>query len=269
MLTLVIGIAVAALCSAAAAPTLGTGWAIFLGFVGFLVPAIVINLLVKKRMERIFNDVQSNVEEMQAQMRRKINMMQTKMVSGGKGLQKRLEKEQAKAIRDAIKILDRVTPLRKWNLLAARQENTLRAQMHFQIKEFEKADEYFKKCFIMDSLTLAMKLVRQYKNENLEAVEKGFKKGVKRFKDEQATILYALYSWMLVKEERIDDALALLVEGKDKTDDETLRANWEHLANGRLRRFSNAALGDQWFALHLETPKPVKVKQRFGSKRIR
>lgn len=269
MLTLVIGIAVAALCSAVAAATLGTGWAIFLGIIGFLVPAIVINLLVKKRMEAIFNDVQSHVEEMQDQMRRKINMMQTKMVSGGKGLQKRLEKEQAKSIREAIKILDRVSPLRKWNLLAERQENTLRAQMHYQIKEFEKADEYFKKCFIMDPLTLAMKLSRQYTNEGFEPIEKAFKKGVKRFKDEQASILYALYSWILVKEERIEDAVAILSEGKDKTENETLKANWEHLANGRLRRFSNAAMGDQWFALHLETPKPVKVKQRFGGKGLR
>jgi tetratricopeptide (TPR) repeat protein len=269
VLTLVIGIAVAALCSAVAGPTLGIGWAIFLGFVGFLVPAVVINLLVKKRMETIFNAVQTEVEEMQDQMRRKVNMMQTKMVSGGKGLQKRLEKEQAKSIRDAIKILDRVAPLRKWNLLAQRQENTLRAQMHYQIKEFEKADEYFKKCFVMDPLTLAMKLTRQYKTDGVEAVEKGFEKGVKRFKDEQATILYALYSWILLKEERADDALVLLDEGKDKTEDETIRTNWEHIANGRLRRFSNAGLGDQWYALHLETPKPVKVKQRFGSKRLR
>jgi len=51
---------------------------------------------------------------------------------------------------------------------------------------------------------------------------------------------------------------------KDETENEVLRSNWEHLANGRVRRFSNAGLGEQWYALMLETPKPVKVRQRRG-----
>ena len=42
----------------------------------------------------------------------------------------------------------------------------------------------------------------------------------------------------------------------------------EHLVNGRVRRFSNAPFGEQWYALHLEKPKPVKVRQR-GKRRFR
>jgi len=244
------------------------GWGITLGVVGFVLAAIPLNLWMKKRLEALFIDVQSKVEGTQDKLRRKITMMQTKMVSGGKGLQRRMEKEQAQGIRDALKTLDQVKRLQKWNFLAERQANTIRAQLCYQIKDFENADRYFKKCLVMDPLTLAMKMARLYKLSGAEAVEKPFRKGIKRFKDEQATILYALYSWVLVKENRVSDAVALLNDAKDKTEDETLRLNWEHLANNRVRRFSNAGLGDQWYALHLETPKPVKMRQRMG-KRLR
>ncbi len=270
MLTLIIGLTVAAAAGIAMHVAVGgVGWSILVGILAFLLVTILINLVMKKRLERVFAEVQGEVEGTQDKLRRKINQMQTKNVSGGKGLQRRMEKEQADGIRKALKKLDRVVPLQKWNFLAQRQANTLRAQLYFQIKEFEKADTCFEKCLILDALTLAMKMVRLYKRGEMEKVEKAFKRGVKRYKDEDGTILYALYTWILVKEDRVEDAVAILEDGKEKTEDETLRINWEHLANKRVRRFSNAPLGDQWYALHLETPKPVKVKQRMGGRRFR
>jgi len=264
VLTLLIGLVVGAAAAAAAGASLSTGWVVLFGILGFLVATILINLWIKKRLEGVFEGVQKQVEETQEQLRRKINMMQTKNVSGGKGMQRRMEKEQATGIRQALKQLEAVAPLHKWNFLAQRQANTLRAQLYYQIKEFENADRCFRKCLIMDPLTLAMKMARDYAHGEMDQVEKAFRKGVKRYKDDKGVMLYALYSWMLVKEDRIDDAVALLNDGKEKTEDETLRTNWEHLANGRVRRFSNAGLGDQWYALHLEIPKPVKVRQRMG-----
>jgi tetratricopeptide (TPR) repeat protein len=234
---------------------------------GFFGTSLIINLRVKKKLEAVFTDVQNHVQEVQDQLRRKITMIQNKNMSGGKGLQKRIEKEQADGIREALKIVDKADPLGRWNLLAQRQANTLRAQLCYQIKDFEKADRYFEKCLVMDPVTLAMKMARQYQNRDMDALKKAFKKGVKRFKDEKGVLIYALYTWILVQEERIDDAVAILDDAKEKTEDETLRTNWEHLANGRVRRFSNAGLGEQWYALHLEAPKPVKVRQqRFGGK---
>ncbi len=279
MLTIVIACMVGIGAGVLADIWLNPYWSMGIGFIACAASAVGMNLLIKKRMELLFGNVQQKVEETQDQLRRKINMMQAKMTSGGKGLQRRMEKEQAAGIREAIKELDHVRSLYKWNLLAERQVNTMCAQMYYQIKEFDNADKCFKKCFIMDSLTLAMKMTRQYsrkdeaekpenaetnKEAKLKELGKAFNKGVKRFKDEQGIILYALYSWILVKEQRIDEAIEVLNDGKEKTEDETIRSNWEHLVNGRTRRFSNAGLGDQWYAMHLENPKPIKVKQRFG-----
>ena len=272
MLTLLVGalIGLAAGSALTLLTPLSVIWGVVLGVLGFIATGIIINLVLKKRLEAVFTGVQGLVEGQQADLRRKINLMQTKMTSGGKGLQRRMEKEQAAGIRQALKHLEQAEPLFKWNILARRQTNTLRAQLHYQIKEFDQADAYFEKCFIMDPLTYTMRMARVYAHAEPERLEKMFRKGLRRFKDEHATLLYALYSWILVKEKRIDEAVALLNEGKGKTEDETIRANWEHLANGRLRQFSNAGIGEQWYALHLETPKPIKVRQRFGSgKRLR
>ncbi len=64
----------------------------------------------------------------------------------------------------------------------------------------------------------------------------------------------------------MDEAIDVLLAGKDKYDSDVLRKNWEHLVNGRERQFSNAGFGDLWYSLHLETPKPVRVKQRRSGK---
>jgi len=242
-------------------------WASFAGLGGLIAGMAPLNLLMRKRIQAIFDAVQQHVDESQNKLRRKINLMQQKNVAGGKGLQRRKEKEQAEGIRESIRILDQMNTLYKWAPLARRQANTLRAQLYFQIKEFEQADKCFEKCLIMEPVTLAMKMTRLYKLKKTAELEKTFKKGIKRFKDDKATLLYALYSFILVKEKRIDEAVALLDEGKKSTENEIILGNWDHLANGRIKHFSNAGFGDQWYSLHLETPKSVRVKQRFGGGR--
>jgi tetratricopeptide (TPR) repeat protein len=245
------------------------GWPVFIGLGAFFGTTIPINLWLKKRLEALFGRVQTAIEESQGALRRKINLLQSKMAGGGKGLQKQLEKEQAESIHAALAMLDSIRPYYKWSVMAERQANTVRAQLHYQIQEFEQADACFKKCLIMDPLTLAMKTARSYEQGDIEAVEKACRKGVKRYKDEKGVILYALHSWVLVKVNRVEDAIKLLAKAKDETENATLKANWEHLANGRVRHFSNAGLGDQWYALHMEVPKPVKVKQRALGGRFR
>lgn len=240
-------------------------WNSVLGVLGFMGTTILINLLMRKRLEAIFKDVQTSVMDTQERLKRKITMLQNKM-QGGPKLQAMIEKEQAESIRETIKILDRVAPLKKWNVLAVRQADTLRGQLLFQIKDFEAADPFLDKALVLEPLTLAMQMTRWYKRGKMDDVSKAFKKGVKRFKDDKATLIYALYSWILVAEGRQDEAVVVLDEGKTKTENETLKQNWDHLVNNRPKRFSNAGLGEQWYALYLEQPKAqiVRTQAVFG-----
>jgi tetratricopeptide (TPR) repeat protein len=182
-----------------------------------------------------------------------------------------MEKKQADGFLKAIESLDGVKPFERWNLLAGKQANTLRARLYYQIRDFENADKCFDNILPArlqpDPLIACMRIARLWKNDRRKEMESYFKKAVKAFKDEKSAMLYALYSWILVKEDRLEEAIVLLEEGKEKAENDILRQNWEHLANGRARRFSNVGFGDQWYGLLLEEPKPVRMRQgHFGQK---
>ncbi len=244
----------------------GPFWMGLLGILGFIAVSLPLNLWVKKRQEALFREIQAMIEENQQALRRKITQIQNKMMSSTKGVQRQIEKQQQEGIEKAIAALDRADCLKKWNVLAERQTNTLRGQLAYQIQDFELADRALAKSLNMDPLTVCMKMARFCKKGEMEAVDKLFKKMKRRFKDENGAILYGLYSWILLKENRLDEAIDVLLAGKDKYDSDVLRKNWEHLVNGRERQFSNAGFGDLWYSLHLETPKPVRVKQRRSGK---
>lgn len=263
MLSILIGLA-AAVIAAIFTNTFSSSWfwPTFAAIAGFVVVSILLNLWIKRRLQKVVNQVQSMIQSNQAAIQRKMNQLQNRGMTSAKGLQKQLEKQQVGAIKEALKCLDQAEDLAKWNFFVKKQLDTMRGQLAYQIKDFEQADKYLENSLNMDPMTVAMKMVRQYKKENMDEVEKLYKKGRKRFKNEQGAIIFAAYSWMLVQQDRIDDAIEVLNEGRDKTENEVIEGNWEKLANGRVKQFSNAGLGDAWFALHLEKPKPVKVRQR-------
>ena len=75
-------------------------------------------------------------------------------------------------------------------------------------------------------------------------------------------LIAAAWSWILVKRGDADAAFKVLVRALEKSDNATLKANRDQLANNRVAHFTNTALGDQWFALQLEEPKMHGPRQR-------
>lgn len=246
------------------------GWATVASLVGFFAIVVPISFIIRKKLEKIFTGLQNAILLSQEQLRRKVLALQNKM-QGGPKFQAQIEKEQEDGIRDALKLLDEVKPFYKWNFLARRQTNTVRGQMLFQIKDFAEAEKLLAKAFVLEPMTLAMQMSIMYKNGKIKDLEKAFQTGIGRFKDEKATILYALYSWVLVAEKRVTDAVAVLAEGKKKCESPILAQNWDHLVNGRNRRFSNAGFGETWYALHLEEMPQVRARAQmpFGGKMSR
>ena len=60
----------------------------------------------------------------------------------------------------------------------------------------------------------------------------------------------------------MDGAFKALNRALENSDNVVLKANREHLANNRLAHFSNAGIGEQWYALQLEEPKYNQPRQR-------
>lgn len=242
------------------------------GLLVFLAVTLGVNLLFRKKIQAVFEAAQKHILDAQEDIQRQVRMIQAKNLGASKGIQKQLEKTQEESFRLAIAELDNAGVYERWNFLVAKQANTLRARLYYQMRDNENTDRCFANILplriLPDPLIASMCLVRLWKQGKTEEMKNYFKKAVKVFKDEKATLLYATFSWILVKENLIDEAIVVLDEGKEKAENETLRQNWDHLVNGRARRFSNAALGEQWYALLLEEPKQIRVRQQghFGQK---
>ena len=233
-------------------------WDALAGFAAFLVVMFVINLLIRKKMELAFKQVQDHILEAQDKISRKIRTIGMRATPK---FQEEMEKEQAKSIREAIEMMSVLKPFEKWNIMVKRQTNTLKGQFYYQLREYDKAFEYFEHSLLLDPLLVAMQMALFYRRDDMEHVAKCFRKGTGRFKDDKAVILYALYSWILVKKDNVAEAVKLLAEAKTRAENDVLKQNWEYLVNGHVRRFSNALLGDQWYALQLETPKIARIQQ--------
>lgn len=242
------------------------GWAIPAALGAALVVAIPINLWVRKRLNAIFTAVQQNLTENMETLNRKAQSLLSRGVNVDKVMDQ-LEKEQVAIVHNVLPMLDEVKPIAKWNSLATKQADMLRGQLLFQIRDFDGARPLLENVLLIaDPMMLCMQMVLHYlkDKEETEKLDKLFKKGLGRFKYDQATMIYALYSWILVKQGRITEAVTVLNEGKEKTSNLTIAQNWEHLANNRVKRFSNAEFGDKWYALGLEKPKMTTQNPRMS-----
>jgi hypothetical protein len=104
-------------------------------------------------------------------------------------------------------------------------------------------------------------------HEGEDGIDKLFKKHTARLRYGQGALLYSLYAWILVQKKDADGAHKVLIKACEKMENETVKKNRELLANNKVGQFSNAGLGDEWYALHLEEPKVrVQRQSRFSSR---
>ena len=112
------------------------------------------------------------------------------------------------------------------------------------------------KALFLDPTMNAMKLARMYMTDKpVEEMAKVYEKTTRRLRYNQNVLIAAAWSWILIQKKDVDGAFKALNAALEKSDNETLKANRDHLANNRVAHFSNTALGDQWYALLLEEPR--------------
>jgi hypothetical protein len=205
-------------------------------------------------------------------MNRKVQQFQSKPGGNIKQLQRQIEADQKVVYKQGLDFTKRLEPFKKWSPLMGRQIATMRLQFLYQLKEFDQADEIlsvkglFKGPMMMEPMTVAMKMARQYKNKDVAGAEKTFKRRIKWFRGDRGTLLYGLMSWIFVKEGESEKARQLLTKAKDTTGNETFAQNWERLSNDKVKNFSNSGLGDEWYGLYLENPPAPKQQRVRGNK---
>lgn len=256
-------IIIALLCGAAAGYgsvllKCSTTAGILIGVGVFLVIQLCIGIIIRKKINAVIREIQEHMERTQNKLNRRMMQMQSRPMSSPKAAQQLLEKEQNQALHEAINITAKAQPYFRWNVLLKRQINTMRLMLYYQLKDFKKVDSLIPASFIYDSRSVAIKAARMYKNDD-PGWENFLAKKCRRFKGDDAVLLYALYSWILVKQERYDIASQVLAQAKKRVDNPVLNANRENLVNGKVKHFSNANLGELWYSLYLEEP---KIKQQ-------
>jgi hypothetical protein len=261
MLTLFIALVTGFIIGILSTSQWGYIWGTIFGLASMVAIQIVIGLIVRKKVNKINLNIQEIMTEAQKSINRKIQMFQRKPQGNPKLMQQQLEKEQNAHLRKVLEKIDEMRPLSKWQFLFAKQINTMKMIYHYQLREFDQVDKLIPRALYFDGRAVAIKMARMYK-KNQEGIDKVFEKKRKKFKGANATLLYALYSWILVKQDKLDEALKVLIEGKAKTSDETIARNWEMLVNNQPKHFSNAGLGDDWYSLYLEEPKVKAQRQR-------
>ena len=246
---------------------LSTGTSVFLSLAGFTTSFLLVGFLVRKKMAPAQNALQESMQSAQKRMQWKVQQFQTKPGGNVKQLQRQLEADQQAMCKQGLELTDGLEPFRKWSLLTGRQIATMRLQFYYQLKDFAKADEILASCgflrgpLMMDPMAVAMRMARCYKNDDLAGAKRIFKRKIKWFRRDRGTLLYGLMSWIHVQKDEIDEARRILLKAQEATGNDLFTKNWDHLSNDRVKKFSNAGLGEQWYGLYLENP-PVVKQQR-------
>ena len=274
MLSLLISALVAiALAGALTASQISTGATVFFSITGFTGTFLLVGFLVRKKMSKAQGKLQGSMQAAQGRMKRKVQLFQNKPGGNVKQIQRQLEMDQKVMFKEGLELTKGLEPFRKWSLLTGRQIATLRMQFHYQLKEFDQVDEILATCgflrgpMMMDPTAAAMRMSRCYKNDDLAGAKKVFKSRIRWSRGDRGTLLYGLMSWIYVKVGEPAEARRILLKAKEVTGVGTFSRNWEHLSNDRVKSFSNAGLGDEWYSLYLETPAMPKQQRMRGNGR--
>ena len=241
-------------------------WATVFGVLAFILGQGVSGFLIQRQVKAAMLGVQNILVEGQKRLQNRINQWQMHPPGSVKQEQLEIEREQRVFVKQALDASQGLERFNLWAPLMGRQICTLRAQLYWMIKEFNQVDALLPKALMIDPMMAAIKLARMHMRGEIEGQKKFFQKQSRRLRYGQGVLLYALYAWILVQRKEISEAYKILIAAGEKMENETLKRNREHLANNRIGHFSNAGLGDEWFALHLEQPKVKTQRQRFNGR---
>ena len=233
---------------------LGFGWGVFCGVTAGIIVQIVIGLLIRKKVNKINENLQGIMQSAQVKINRQMTQFQQRPVGSVKTAQQILEKIQRDAVLETLAATSQFDRYYRWNYLLKKQINTMKMQLRFQLKEFDAVDLLLPKCFLLDARSLAIKLVRMFKKSDPK-LDKFYQRKCAKFKGEDAAFLACLYAWIKLRQNDEKAALDALIKAKKVSDNPVLLENYERLVNGKAKLFNNANLGDLWYSLYLEEPK--------------
>ena len=237
------------------------GWCIFWGLLVFGACQAGTGWILRRRIRRLMEEIQGTMQAGQKKLQEKVNRWQVRPPGSLKQAQTEMERDQRVFIRQALEQTAAFEPYYLWSPLLRRQINTMRMQLYYQMKDFDEVDRLMPRCLFIEPVTAAMRMARMHVLKDAE-LDKFFERQVARLRYGHGAVLYSLYAWIALQRGDTDLAYKTLLRADSKMDNEIIKRNIEHLANNRLRQFSNAGLGDEWYVLGLEEPRIKTQRQR-------
>ena len=243
--------------------TLGYGWSCFVGVVGFGVVQMGIGFFLQKKVKAAMKSVEVTLLDGQKAIQAKTQRWQMRPPGSVQAAQNEIARDMRKFVEVALSLTEPLHRFDNWVPMMKRQIATAQFQLYWMIKEYRKCDMLIGKALFVDPTMYAMKMARMYMlDKPTEEIAKVYAKGSRRLRYNQNVLLAATWTWILVKRNDIDAAFKALNEALKNSDNETLKANRDALANNRVAHFSNTNIGDTWWSLGLEEPKVKMQRQR-------
>jgi hypothetical protein len=267
MLTVLInaGVGVLAMLAFGLTGAANWGWSVFWGVLAFAAGQVGAGVLIQRRVKAGMGEIEAILKDGQRRLQAKVNQWQMRPPGSIKQAQIEMERDQRRSVERALEASKGLERFARWSPLMGRQIATMRLQLYWMLKEFKKVDELMPKALLMEPMMVAIKMARMQMTGATEGLDALFRKQARRLRYGQGALLYGLYSWILVQNQNPGEAHKVLIQACEKMENETIKRNREHLANNRVGQFSNAGLGEEWYALHLEEPKVKMQRQRPGA----
>lgn len=243
--------------------SLGYGWSTFLAIVVFGAVQMAIGIFMQKKVKAGMKAVEQVLLDGQKAVQAKTQRWQMRPPGSIQEAQNEIARDQRKFVSEALSLTDALHRFDLWIPLMKRQIATAQFQLYWMIKEYKKCDQLMDKALFVEPTMYAMKMARMYTlGKPTEDIGKVYAKGSRRLRYNQNVLIAATWSWILVHRNDIDGALRALNAALKNSDNETLKANREALANNRVAHFTNTGIGDTWWAIGLEEPKMKMQRQR-------
>jgi tetratricopeptide (TPR) repeat protein len=220
LLSIALGIAVSA--ALAFGTELGLVAALFPGVLALAIAYFVLARRTWKRLERIFEGMQKEV--------------------------------QAQKFDKAIQTLQGGFVLAPWQFLVASQLHSNIGILLYLRQDLDASLPHLEKSFSRNWIARGMLAVARYRKRDLAGMKQVFEDAVKTNKKEG--VLWSAYAWVLEKEDRHEDAIAVLGRAVSANkSDEKLKTSLQALQNGKKLKLGKL-YGEQWFQFMLERPPP-------------
>lgn len=162
---------------------------------------------------------------------------------------------QVQRVDKALQLLQSGFRLAPWQFLVASQLHSNIGILHFVKGDTEAALPHLEKSFTRNWIARAMLGVARYRARDLAAAIRVFEEAVKVNKKE--ALLWQVYAWILEKEDRHADAIALLGRASAANpSDEKLKNSLQALQNGKKLKLGKL-YAEQWFQFRLEAVPPT------------